>query len=119
MKHSKYGAKKTTINGLRFDSILESERWLMLCDMQKQGEIKALERQRTFILQAHGKEICKYIADFTYHNGVTFVVEDAKGILTRDFALKAKLFKAQYGFDITLYPPRKRKAIKRKIKCPK
>jgi hypothetical protein len=113
---SKYGAKKTIINGLRFDSKLEATRWLMLCDMQKKKEIQFLNRQRTFVLEAHGKEICKYVADFVYTTPDGLVVEDAKGILTRDFALKAKLFKAQYGFDITLYPPRKRKAIKRKIK---
>jgi len=46
--------------------------------------------------------ICKLIADFRYNKNGEDIVEDYKGILTPVFKLKAKLFKANYGFDVKI-----------------
>lgn len=109
MKRSKYGAIKTTVDGITFDSKAEATRWCDLQNLQRGGKITHLARQIHFQIKSNDKLICNYIADFTYVENGNYVVEDVKGIITRDFRLKAKLFKAQYGYPITIYPPKKKK----------
>lgn len=109
MKRSKYGAIKTTIDGIQFDSKAEATRWCILRQMVLAKEITQLARQIPFQLRSNGNLICNYIADFTYVENGSYVVEDVKGIITRDFALKAKLFEAQYGYKIRIYSTKKKK----------
>jgi hypothetical protein len=99
-KRSKYGNRKCVLNGMLFDSILERDRYLFLIEQQKLGFIKRLARQEKFTFQINGIIICNYIADFSYRlNGVE-ITEDAKGVKTAVFNLKAKLFRSVYGYDI-------------------
>lgn len=42
MKHSKYGAVKTKVNGIVFDSMLEAKRYKQLMMLEKAGEIQNL-----------------------------------------------------------------------------
>lgn len=53
MKYNKYGNIKTVIDGIKFDSKRESERYLELKLLEKAGEISDLKLQPRFILQ-HG-----------------------------------------------------------------
>lgn len=112
---NKYKAKKTMgADGRMYDSKLEEKRAYELQLMEKAGEIDNLKFQQTFPLIIKNDDdeemlICKYIADFTYLRAGVPVVEDVKGIRTPVFNLKAKLFKAIYGFPITIYPERKRR----------
>lgn len=107
---NKYGAKKTIgSDGRKYDSKLEAKRAYELQMMERAGDIIDLKFQQQFPLEVNGHLVCKYIADFTYTTEEGLVVEDAKGAVTRDFRIKAKLFKALYGFDITIYPPKKKK----------
>lgn len=99
-KRRKYGNRKVECLGESFDSILEKNRWLVLKKWQADGKISGLERQVTFRLTAHQQPICKYIADFTYRIGDREITEDAKGVLTDTFRIKAKLFHAQFGRHI-------------------
>ena len=97
---SKYNNKKVTINGIKFDSKWESERYLYIT-------VKELELQVRFALEVNGQKICTYIADFRYKkqdmNGIwTEIVEDAKGVETPEFKLKKKLMKACLGIEIYL-----------------
>lgn len=100
---NKYGAKKITINGEKFDSKGEFQRWSFLLLMQQQGKISKLERQVTFEFELNKVEICKYIADFVYfdQNGEK-VVEDFKGVITDTFRIKRKMMKAFHGIDVCL-----------------
>jgi hypothetical protein len=96
---NKYKAKKTTIDGIKFDSKGEAARYSFLLLMQKAGQIKNLERQIVFVLHAgNGQKIGKYIADFQYElpDG-KIIVEDFKGIQTPLFRWKAKHLFAEYG----------------------
>jgi len=92
--------------------------------MQKVGAISELQRQVKFDLSVNDLKVCAYVADFVYvENGIK-VVFDAKGYITPEFKIKAKLFKAIHGFDITLSDglpatARRTKAAKAKARLPK
>ncbi len=112
-KRHKYGAKKCVYNGIAFDSMGERDHYFLLLDKQKNKEISNLKLQVKFPLEVNGVKICDFIADFTYTENRLFVVDDFKGILTDVFRLKAKLFKAIYGYDIRI-SKRKPQIVKRK-----
>ena len=101
-KQNKYGAVKTTVYGITFDSGHEANRYLILRDMLRLGEIKNLRWQVTYTLEIEGQKICDYRADFVYEDALTgeTVVEDAKGVRTPVYRLKKKLMKAILNIDI-------------------
>lgn len=101
---SKYHNQKTIIDNIQFDSKMEAERYLLLKDMEKKGEITELELQPKFKLQEgfryHGKSerAIFYIADFMYKDTKRkIVVEDVKGVMTKEFNIKRKMFLYKYG----------------------
>ena len=103
----KYGNKKVTVQGIKFDSKWESERYLYIKSLELAGRVRNLELQVRFTLEVNGQKICTYIADFRYEkenaNGDwETIVEDAKGVETPEFKLKKKLMKACLGIEIFL-----------------
>jgi hypothetical protein len=103
----KYGNKKTVVNGIKFDSKWEAERYLYIKSLERAGRVKDLELQVRFNLIVNDQKICAYIADFRYKredkDGEWHeIVEDAKGVETPEFKLKKKLMKACLGIDIFL-----------------
>lgn len=96
---NKYYNKKVIIDGIKFDSQKEGNRYLELKLLQRAGEIKDLKIHPRYLLQPsfekNGKKYRKieYVADFAYteKNG-NIVVEDTKGIETEAFKIKHKLF---------------------------
>lgn len=100
---NKYFNIKTEINGIKFDSKKEAERYLVLFDMQKYGEIQELNLQPRFLLQPSFKYNGKtekaiyYVADFSYIKEGKLVVEDVKGKKTEVYKIKRKLFLKQYN----------------------
>lgn len=114
---AKYGNRKTrTSDGILHDSVREANRWVLLRYLEKQGEITDLKRQVEFVLIPEQREpstevyqkgknkglpkegkliehkVC-YVADFVYtdlKSGET-VVEDTKGVKTKDYIIKRKL----------------------------
>lgn len=102
---NKYNNKKTVIDGIKFDSKREASRYCELLILQKAGEIKDLKLQPKYTLQMKFRykektyRAITYIADFQYieiKTGLT-VVEDVKGMRTKEFNMKEKLFLFQYG----------------------
>ena len=99
---SKYSACKTAVDGITFDSVRESRRYCELKLLQRAGEISELELQPVFILQeafTHGGikyRPITYKADFRYKENGKMVVEDAKGFVTKEYALKKKMLLAKY-----------------------
>lgn len=101
---SKYGNKKIVVDGEKFDSQLEANRWYELKLLQRAKQIKDLRRQIRFELQPsykkNGKTIqsINYIADFVYYdiNKKKFIVEDTKGYKTETYKLKKKIFEYKY-----------------------
>lgn len=105
----KYGAKAVEINGYRFPSQREAQRYLELRLLERAGAIVGLELQPKFqieILSPIGEVVnCgRYTADFRYLDKATgqHVIEDAKSPATRTTAyrLRKRIVEAQYGIAI-------------------
>lgn len=102
---TKYKNKKITVNGVRFDSIKEANRYCDLLIMQRAGEISGLKLQVPFTLldsyvREDGKKIrgITYIADFIYYDkDGKLHVEDVKGYKNEVYKLKKKIFEKLYG----------------------
>ena len=107
MTRSKYGNRKVELDGEKFDSIAERDRWVSLRLMERAGEVQSLRRQVRFhLFGADGSHVCDYIADFVYHRDGAQVIEDVKGVVTDAFRIKAKLMAAQ-GTPVTIWRKRK------------
>lgn len=102
---SKYRNKIVVVDGIKFDSIKESERYIELKLLAKIGDISNLELQPMFSLYLNKKFICKYSADFKYKDKrKEVVIEDVKSPTTRinpAYRLKKKMTEAQEDIVIT------------------
>lgn len=120
---SKYGSRKQTVPGITFDSLREARRFQELRLLELAGEISDLRLQVKYVLiptqRAPSFEVykrgpnkgrrkpgevlekeCSYIADFVYTKGDETVVEDAKGVRTKEYIIKRKLMLERYGIRI-------------------
>ncbi len=105
----KYGNRKVTLDGHQFDSVREATRYSQLQLLERAGQITGLELQPRFELipkqrRADGKaeRACEYVADFRYTDTDTgqTVIEDAKGMRTRDYIMKRKLMLQVHGITV-------------------
>ena len=111
-RRNKYGARKVVVDGLKFDSLREANRWGFLQALQRLNKISQLERQVTFVLapgvkfrgEKRAKPALRYVADFRYFNPdeAVVVVEDAKGRQTEAFRIKRHLMKSVHGIDVRI-----------------
>lgn len=104
-KESKYKNKKTEIDGIRFDSIAESRRYLELKAMERAGEISDLKLQPRFDYKGwNGKLLFFYKADFQYYQKgyPNPTIEDVKGMRTPIFNLKKKLIEDRHNITIEI-----------------
>lgn len=100
IKRSKYGAKKTVVDGITFDSQAEATRYGVLKIVQASGLITDLRLQVPYQITVNGKKVCRYVADFVYSENGKEVVEDVKGMKTPVYNLKKKLMEAVFGVVI-------------------
>lgn len=99
---SKYRNKRVEYGGYKFDSIAEKDRFIELRMLETKGYIKGLKLQVPFVLiskSEYGRDI-RYIADFTYYIDKELVVEDVKGVLTKEYKLKKRLMQEKYHITI-------------------
>lgn len=98
-KKRKFKNVPITVDGHRFDSRAEARRYGELTFLLKGGKIKDLVLQPVFSLKCNDIPICKYIADFKYHDILSgnLIVEDVKSPATKTpiYRLKKKLAAAQ------------------------
>lgn len=123
-RYNKYRAKKVSIDGNSFDSKREAKRYTELKLLLRAGKIKNLERQKEFVLiptqrekseeiykrGAHRGEAKKgkiiergvsYFADFCYNDeSGNYIVEDTKGVRTKEYIIKRKLMYYIHGIRI-------------------
>lgn len=86
-----------------FHSRKEHRRAEELKLLHKIGAISRLEFQKRFevIPKQDGERAAHYVADFTYYEpDGTYVVEDVKGLRTRDYVLKRKLLLLKFGIRV-------------------
>ena len=116
----KYGNKKVIHDGILFDSKKECARYKTLKILEKNGKISDLRLQvsyeiipaiyetRFIQMKTKVKEVPRcaqkavhYVADFVYkdENG-NEIVEDAKGVRTKEYILKKKMMRAFLGITI-------------------
>lgn len=122
---SKYHAEKVTVNGITFDSKKEARRFLELTALEQAGKIHDLRRQVKYLLIPEQRERCteryksgpkkgqfkpgrvlerecSYYADFDYYTeDGTHVVEDVKGMRTKEYRLKRKMLLYTYQIRIS------------------
>ena len=111
LKSRKFHNNKVTYEDQTYDSMHEYQRYLELIALQKEGMISDLQRQVKYLLipaQREPETIGKrggiikgklierevaYYADFVYKDEETgkIVVEDAKGVCTKEYILKRKM----------------------------
>ena len=100
---AKYGNTKVNVDGMHFDSKREAARWKELRLMERAGEITDLRRQVRYELipKQEGERAVHYIADFAYKDkDGKKIVEDAKGVRTREYVIKRKLMLLRYDIRI-------------------
>ena len=121
----KYGNRKTrTPDGIVHDSRKEALRWQQLTLLERSGVIHDLRRQVEYVLlpdqrepstevyqkgqkkgmPKEGKLIergVSYVADFVYRDGSgALIVEDTKGVRTKDYIIKRKAMLYFHGIRI-------------------
>jgi len=105
---SKYGAIKTTVAGIVFDSKAEARRYGELLILERAGYISNLERQPVYVLApavvigARKKPALRYRADFRYFDlkNKRVVCEDVKGIITPLFRVKQHLMATVHQIQV-------------------
>ena len=103
MSYNKYKNKKTIVDGIKFDSEMESHYYIYLKQLKEIGEVVDFVIQPTYLLQEgfdlNGKRIrpITYKADFKviYKDGHEEVI-DVKGKLTEEFKIKRKMLLYRY-----------------------
>ena len=105
IKKNKFNAKSIVIDGHKFPSLKEAQRYNELKLLEKAGKIKNLELQPEFEIipkqKYRGKTLkrAKYTPDFKYLDvdNNEWVIEEVKGMPTVDYVLRKKLFILNYG----------------------
>lgn len=122
---NKYGNRKCQYNDIVFDSKHEMQRYKELLLLQRAGEIEDLKLQERFELIPAQYELCveiyksgphkgqtkrgkllerpvEYVADFVYWDvkKCCLVVEDTKGVKTKEYIIKRKLMLYKYGLRV-------------------
>jgi len=94
---SKYGAKKTKVDGVVFHSKAEADYYCELKILEDIGDVWGFCRQPEFILQDGDGGVIRYKPDFIvwHSNGEVGVIE-VKGMPTPDWIIREKLFRARF-----------------------
>ena len=116
-RRNKFGAIPTEVDGHRFPSKREANRYCALKRLQISGDISELELQPKFPLMIDGKFVlmrsdrypngrrCSYTADFRYRVNGAVVVEEVKGGRATDTEasrLRRAVAEAQYDMRVRL-----------------
>lgn len=96
-KKSKYNSRKTVVDGIKFDSIKEANRYKELLVLQRDGAISHFLMQVPFLLD--GGVIYK-LDCLVFWNGAPQTYEDVKGFKTQVYKLKKKMVEARYPITI-------------------
>ena len=122
-KSKYYNIKTRASDGTALDSLKEARRYEELLILKRAGKIKDLQRQVRYELipaqyetyekfSKSGERLkdgrrlierkVEYVADFVYTNAETGenIVEDTKGVKTKDYIIKRKLMLSVYGIRI-------------------
>lgn len=98
---NKFNAKSIIVDGHRFDSKAEANRFQELRILERIGEIRALTAHPKYPLTADGEHVCSYTLDSSYFDVKLgkHVVEDVKSKATKTdtYKIKRRLFEINYS----------------------
>ncbi|MBE9491071.1 MAG: DUF1064 domain-containing protein [Bacteroidetes bacterium] len=97
-KRPKYNAKRTEVDGIKFDSKKEATYFVTLKSLEKNGDIIFFLRQVPFHLPGGVKYVCDF-QEFWADGTVKFV--DVKGFKTAMYKAKKKMVESIYPIQIT------------------
>ncbi|HHX37878.1 MAG TPA: DUF1064 domain-containing protein [Clostridiaceae bacterium] len=94
-RYNKYNNVKTVVDGIKFDSKAEAERYQELKLLKIAGEIQGFGLQPSFVLPGG----IRYRPDFIVCDSDGEIwVEDVKGVETQAFRIKKKQWDALYSW---------------------
>ena len=96
-KRSKYGNKRTLYQGVVYDSQKEASRAVELDLLKQAGEVLCWVPHVMFPLAKGIKYECDFV--IVWHDW-SVTIEDVKGVRTKEYKIKAKLFREKYGREI-------------------
>lgn len=93
---NKYGAHRTRSGAHTYDSGKEARRGTELMLEERGGQITDLRRQVNVEIHIDGVCVLTYVADFVYREVSSghLVIEDTKGLRTKEYKLKKKMIEA-------------------------
>lgn len=98
---NKYGARKTMVGDLKFDSKREANRYMELQLLERGGVISDLQRQvRVDLIGQNGPLLTRtgrkmrMTLDFGYTENGEDILEDCKGVPTRDYEVRVAVVRA-------------------------
>ena len=95
----KFNARRTELNGIKFDSKLEARYYQWLQTQKAAGALLFFLRQTPFHLPGG----TRLVVDFTeYWADGTVLFTDVKGMETAEFKIKRREVEAQYGVNINV-----------------
>ncbi len=106
---NKFKAKKTTVDGIKFDSKREAARYAELKLLANAGKITDLQVHPRYELKNAHTEIrypngrqAVYTADFSYCDGDKVVIEDVKGQMTQAAKFRIAVFESLYKLQVDI-----------------
>jgi len=103
---NKYGAKKTVVGDIKFDSKKEANRFMELQLLERDGAISDLRRQVKVELMGQYRPLLtrtgrkmKITFDYAYIDDGVQVYEDCKGMPTRDYEVRVAVARAM-GLEV-------------------
>lgn len=109
----KYGAVRTTVDGVEFPSKAQAHDWATLRLRERAGEIANLQREVPYELVINGVKVGRITFDATYIEDSELVAHETKGYHVRDFPLRLKVFKALYpGVRVVVNDKRKKRGVR-------
>jgi hypothetical protein len=109
MNKSKFnvgGMESRSLDGRVFDSTAERDRYAELSMLERAGKIAKLELQPRFEIipkTVKGTRTHHYTADFRYIENGVCVIEDVKGVKTKDYILRRDIFIRDYVRADTIF----------------
>lgn len=98
---SKYNARKTTIDGIAFDSKAEGRFWTeYVKPLWRSGQISGVILQPGYDVEIDGTFVCRYHADFQWIEEGQIRIVDVKGVQTPEFKIKARAVEALTGIAV-------------------
>lgn len=101
---NKYGAIKTCVDGIYYDSCKEASYYKELKLRIAAKEISSLEIHPRYEIRVNGTQVCYVELDFVFNDKIEKRTRyiDVKGRDTQLSRLKRKLIQAQYGINVEL-----------------